>query len=265
MDVATAFAERYVDADGFHIRYMEAGSGQPLVALHGAGGLNLSRAHELLAERYHVIAIEVPGFGWSPANERSESYPDLAATIVRATRKLGLDRFNLWGVSFGGRLALWVAVAAPDLLQALVLEAPAAIVPEGSLPRDGVSPEELRRRLFAHPDRQPPMPPRDPGVVAKQRALLQRLRTPSRAETEAELARLNVPTLVVFGTRDALIPPEMGRLYRDKMPNCHFVLVYDAGHEVGAERPEAFTSLVSDFLERREAFIVSERSSLLYP
>jgi pimeloyl-ACP methyl ester carboxylesterase len=49
------------------------------------------------------------------------------------------------------------------------------------------------------------------------------------------------------------------------MPNCHYVLVYDAGHEVAADRPDAFVSLVSDFLERREAFIVNEKSSLLHP
>jgi hypothetical protein len=49
------------------------------------------------------------------------------------------------------------------------------------------------------------------------------------------------------------------------MPNCHYVLVYDAGHEVGADRPEAFASLVSDFLVRREAFIVNQRSSLINP
>ena len=90
-------------------------------------------------------------------------------------------------------------------------------------------------------------------------------RRPSRAETKAALTGLTVPTLVVFGTQDALVPPAMGRVYREKMPNCNYVLVYDAGHEVGADRPEAFSSLVGDFLERREAFIVNARSSLLNP
>ena len=57
----------------------------------------------------------------------------------------------------------------------------------------------------------------------------------------------------------------LGRIYRDKMPHCQFVLLYDAGHEAAADRPEAFTSLVRDFLERREAFIVTTRSALLHP
>ena len=70
------------------------------------------------------------------------------------------------------------------------------------------------------------------------RALMGRLPRPSRADTEAKLAELQVPTLVVFGTQDAVVPAEMGRVYREKMPNCNYVLVYDAGHEVGAERPK---------------------------
>ena len=72
------FVERFVDADGFRIRYLEAGSGPVLVCLHGAGGLRLSRGHDLLAEQYRVILFEVPGFGQSTANTRSESSAELA-------------------------------------------------------------------------------------------------------------------------------------------------------------------------------------------
>ena len=70
---------------------------------------------------------------------------------------------------------------------------------------------------------------------------------------------------MLFGTRDQMIPPEMGRIYREIMPNCHFVLVYDAAHAIGADRPEAFASVVSDFLERHEQFIVTRTSALVNP
>jgi len=260
------FVERAIEADGFQIRYLEAGQGEPLVWLHGGGGLHLSRAHDLLAEQFRVLAFEVPGFGTSPANGRSASYPALAATLAEAARQLDLERIHLWGTSFGGRLAVWLAAGAPSLLETLVLEAPGAIVPDHDWPPPAASsPAELRQRLYAHPERQPDRPPADPAVVDKQRALMARLPNPSRAETEQALERIEVPTLVVFGTRDRVIPPTMGRVYREKMPNCHYVLVYDAGHEVGADRPQAFASLVSDFLVRREAFIVNQRSSLINP
>src|SRR5947209_20270309 len=105
----TAFREGHVDADGFRIRYLEAGDGVPLVHLHGAGGLRLTPAHELLARRFRVVAFEMPGFGNSPVNTRTETMPELASTMSRAIDRLGLDTFNLRGPSFGGRTDLALA------------------------------------------------------------------------------------------------------------------------------------------------------------
>lgn len=260
------FTEGYIEADGFRIRYREAGQGEPLVSLHGAGGMKLYRSHELLAAQYRVIVFEVPGFGQSPANERSQSMPELADTMAQAVANLGIERFNLMGNSFGGKLALWLAVQQPERMQALILVAPAAIRPEGGLPPAALSPEELMARLYAHPERQAPLPPLDPAIRAKQQALVRRVMGPARDEAlESRLPGLNVPVLVLFGTMDRMIPPEMGRLYCERLPNCHLILVYDAGHEVDADRPEAFVSVVSDFIQRHEGFLVSRQSSLIHP
>jgi pimeloyl-ACP methyl ester carboxylesterase len=261
-----AFVDRYVEADGFRVRYQEAGDGPPLVSLHGAGGPYLTEGHDLLAREFRVIAIEAPGFGESAPNERSGSVQDLALTVGRAVRALGLDRYNLWGTSFGGRLALWLAIQSPEGIDALVLEAPAAILPPGP-PHRPPSPEELKRRLFAYPERVRAFPPglTDPEIRAKQGALLRRLSAPTREETEARLGEVAIPTLVVFGTRDAQIPAEMGRVYREQMPRCQYVLVYDAGHEVSVDRPEAFSTLAGDFLRRHEVSMVNQRSSQLLP
>jgi pimeloyl-ACP methyl ester carboxylesterase len=260
------FNEGYIEADGFRIRYKEAGQGEPLVSLHGAGGMRIYRSHALLAEQYRVIVFEVPGFGQSPANERSQSMPELALTMAQAVTNLGLERFNLMGNSFGGKLALWLAVQQPERIQALVLVAPAAIRPEGGLPPQALSPEERRARLYAHPERQAPAPPPDPAIMAKQQILVRRVMGPVRDESlESRMPGLNVPVLVLFGTMDRMIPPEMGRLYCEKLPNCHLILVYDAGHEVDADRPEAFVSVVSDFLQRHEGFLVNRQSGLIHP
>ncbi len=257
------FTEKFVDADGFHIRYKEAGSGEPVVVLHGAGGLRQSRSHELLAESYRVILFEVPGFGESPVNDRSSSIQELALTMGKAAAALGLDRYNLLGTSFGGRLALWLAVQRPEAPRSLVLVSPAAIRPEGATRRPA---DERQGLLYAHPERQPATLRPAPEIIAKQEALVNRLSGPPRdPELEARMAELKVPVLVLFGTLDRVIPPEMGRFYREKLPNCHFVLVYDAGHALDADRPEAFAALVGDFLTRREAFIVPQHSGLIHP
>ena len=121
-------------------------------------------------------------------------------------------------------------------------------------------------RMYAHPERQPAMPPLAPEVAAKQQALVNRLMGPPRdEELESLFPSLTMPVLVLFGTRDGVIPPDMGRFYREKLPNCHFMLVYDAAHALDADRPEAFASVVGDFLARRESFIVNTSSALINP
>src|SRR4051794_41841348 len=107
--LAVAFEERYVEADGFRIRYLEAGQGEPLVWMHGAGGLRRSRAQDLLAAHYRVILFEVPGFGQSPVNERSTGIPDVARTMARAADALDLGQYNLLGHSLRGRVAIRAA------------------------------------------------------------------------------------------------------------------------------------------------------------
>jgi pimeloyl-ACP methyl ester carboxylesterase len=259
-----AFREGVVEADGFSIRFMEAGEGAPLVHLHGAGGLRLTRGHDLLCRQFRVIAFEMPGFGRSPENTRTRSMPELAVTMARAVDRLGLDTFNLMGTSFGGKAALWLAVQQPQRVAALVLEAPAAIRPQGGGPPSG-SPEEMARRLYAHPERVA-LPPPDPEIQQKQRQLVMRLFGPERdADLETRMQSLATPTLVLFGTEDRVIPPEFGRLYKELMPNAHLVFVYDAGHAIAAERPEAFTEIVGDFLERHEAFVISRTPTVIHP
>jgi pimeloyl-ACP methyl ester carboxylesterase len=263
--VPEGFREGFIEADGFRIRYMEAGNGPALVHLHGAGGLRLSPAHDLLAKQFRVVAFEMPGFGASAENTKTQSMPELAATMAAAVDKLGLGQYNLMGTSFGSKTALWMALQQPERVIGLVLESPAAIRSEGAGPPPA-SPEALARLLYAYPERQPPAPPADPAVIAKQQKLVGRLRGPSRdRDLEAQLPHLKAPTLVVFGTRDAMIPPEMGRFYKELIPNCHLVLVYDAGHALDAERPEAFVEVVADFLERHEAFVVSRTETVIHP
>jgi pimeloyl-ACP methyl ester carboxylesterase len=260
-----AFREGYVEADGFRIRYMEAGEGSTVVHLHGAGGLRLTRGHDLLSRQFRIIVFEMPGFGTSPENNRTRDVPELAATMAKAIAALGLDQFNLMGTSFGGRTALWLAAQQPEQVRSLVLEAPAAIRPAGSQPPAG-SPEEMARRLYAHPERVSPMPMPDPAVREQQARLVARLRGPDRdPELEARLQRLAVPTLVLFGTVDRVIPPDMGHFYKELMPNCNLVFVYDAGHAISADRPEAFAEVVADFIERREAFVISRTETVIHP
>jgi pimeloyl-ACP methyl ester carboxylesterase len=259
-----SFRESFVAADGFRIRFIEVGEGPPLVHLHGAGGLHLTPAHDLLSRGRRVIAFEMPGFGDSAENTRSATMADLASIMAAAVRAMGIETFDLMGSSFGGKVALWLAALHTERVRALVLEGPAAIRPAGMKPPSGTA-AEMAQRLFAHPERDP-MPELDAAVALKQRALVGRLRGPDRDQAlEDRMRGLSTPVLVLFGTLDHVIPSEMGRLYKALLPNCHLVFVYDAGHLIAAERPEAFAEVVGDFLERREAFVISRRETMIHP
>jgi pimeloyl-ACP methyl ester carboxylesterase len=259
-----AFAEHHVDADGFRIRYLEAGAGAPLVWFHGGGGLQLNKLHDLLAAKHRVIAFEVPGFGASPVNERTQSMAELAGTMAAAVAALGIDKYRVIGISFGGKLALWTALLHPDRVEAAVLLAPAAIRPPNTRPP--MDPMQLRALMFAHPERLPPMPPPDPAQMKQSLGFAIRIIGPDRdADMEARMTDCKVPVLVLLGTEDRLIPPAMGRLYREKLADAHVVMVYDAAHAVDFERPEACFAVIDDFLARQDKFLVNAGNGVIYP
>jgi pimeloyl-ACP methyl ester carboxylesterase len=263
----TAFAERKVEADGFTIRYLEggkrSGAADPLVCLHGGGGLRLSPMHDILARTHRIIAFETPGFGTSPTNERSCDMAELAVSLCAAVAALGVTSYNLMGTSFGGKLATHMALQEGEKLQSLILLSPAVFRPAERPPM--ATPEERRTVMHAHPERFP-LAPGNPAVESKHEALVRRLIGPPRdAALEAKLSGLSVPTLVVFGTEDRLTPPEMARFYRKHYGNAHLMLIYDAAHLVDLDRPEAVAEVVGDFLARKERFLVSEQSGVIHP
>jgi len=264
---APSFAERKVEADGFSIRYLEAGTqangDAPIICVHGAGGLRLSPMHALLARTHRVIALEIPGFGTSPANERSRDMAELAGTLCAAVAALGINAYNLMGTSFGGKLSTFMALQDGEKLQSLILLSPAVFRPAERPPMG--TPEERRKVMHAHPERFP-IAAGNPEVDSKQEILVRRLIGPPRDPAlEEKLPNLSVPTLVVFGTEDRLTPPEMARFYRQNYGNAHLVLIYDAAHLVDLDRPEAVAEVVGDFVARKERFLVSEQSGVIHP
>ena len=239
------FREDHVEADGFGVRVVEKGSGEPLVFFHTARGIRLTPAHARLAETRRVIALEAPGFGRSPVNTRTRDLPELARTMLAAASALSLRRFDLMGHSFGAKLALWATIQAPEAVRALVLVAPSAIRPED----------------WALPAVQEDV---DPEIGTKQAALFNRLIGPPVDEAlEGRMGEIAAPALALFGTRDELIPTTLARRYRQLMPKANVMFVYDAGHAITEDRPEAAASVIEDFLTEPEGFLVNRQSGLL--
>jgi pimeloyl-ACP methyl ester carboxylesterase len=261
--VTLTFREDHLEADGFRIKYLEAGQGSPVVILEGITW-GISKLHDALAQRYRVAVLELPGFGSSPANTRSSSVRDLAWTSVRAAAKIVPEKYTLIGTSVAANVALWHTLLAPDRVEALVLISPTALRPLGN---PAVSdPAEQAKLLLAHPENSPALPHIAPDIAAKEREFTRRLGGDAHdAEAESRLGEIQCSTLVVFGSQDQMVAGQAASIYRRDIPNCNVSIVYDAGHLILAERPEALISTVADFVERRETFIVSRRSRVINP
>ena len=261
------FAEHSVSADGFTIRYFEAGLGEPLIVLHGAGGPRFTVALDLLAARRRVILIEMPGWGDEP-NTRTETLLDLAETVAAAVAAIGVERYQLLGTSLGGAVAVRLALAHPERLISLVLEGPATFRVGATPPGPDVPPEQFVRAFRVHPERVPTPEPPDPAAMARYWPLVDRIlaSTPDYdEEVAALLPQCQVRTLVMFGDQDGVIPPANGRIFRRLMPNCSYQILYQAAHDIQGDRAEAFADLVGDFLDRGLLFLLPTASTLINP
>ena len=124
--LTAAFNENYIEADGFNIRYWESNPPQPLgtIIMLEAMTLGLTRLRDTLGQTYRVIAMELPGFGNSSANDRSQSVRGLARTMAQATTALAPSTYTLIGTSFGANVALWQTLLSPDSVEGTGVDRP---------------------------------------------------------------------------------------------------------------------------------------------
>ncbi len=258
---------KQVTAEGFDVRYWEAGpadAAETVVYLHPAGGPWWRPAHDELAATYRVVQYEQPGFGEAPNDHTSTmgEHAELMAAVIAAT---GIDRYHLMGTSFGGAVALHLALAHPDRVASLVLDAPAAFRDGARAPWE-LTPDEVVAAFRTHPEREPKLELPPPEVMARIGPFVQRLvGTVDEAALTEAMAASPVRTLVLFGTEDGIIPAHNGQTYRRHLANSVLLYVYDAGHDIMADRPEAFTDAVGDFLQRGMAFLVPEQDTMINP
>ena len=237
---------------GPEFRFREAGGGDPVVLLDG-WPWRFPALEEALAQTYRVFELEIPEVSTGPS--ATDGAADIAAQIHRTVASQVGGPYTLIGTSVGATVALRLALLDTAGVQALVLVSPLTLMP---------TPESLAGNSvpFARPG-QVEFPPPDPDREESALALIGSASHDD--DLEARLGEIICPTLAVFGQEDRLVAAEAPRIYREKIPNCNISFVYDAGHVIAAERPEALTSLVADFIQRRETFIVEEASSVINP
>src|SRR5262245_61838512 len=143
--------ESFHTIDGCKIRMMRAGTGTPLLFLHGMRGASAWRPFmQKLAARFDVIVPEHPGFGGSDTPDWLDTVGDVAYFYLDLIKALQLPKLHLVGASLGGWIAAEMAVRSCHDLKSLVLTAPAGIHVKGVSKGDIFmwSPEESIRKLF---------------------------------------------------------------------------------------------------------------------
>jgi pimeloyl-ACP methyl ester carboxylesterase len=249
---------------GACVRVLESGSGAPLVFLHGAGGLFPDNPFlDRLAERYHVYAPELPGYGESTGEQLLDDMLDFALHGWDVVTALGLTRPHLVGHSMGGMIAAEMACIAPNDLSKLVLVNAAGLwIPEHPIADlFALLPFEFATLLFHDPVAGAAMLTggldfsnleaiRDFYIGNAQRmgvAGKMLFPIPNRGLAK-RLYRLTADTALIWGKSDTLIPTVYAEKWKSLIPRAQLVLIEEAGHMVPYEQPAAFVAAVSKFL-----------------
>ena len=253
-----AFEEvsRTVAARGQQARLVELGSGEPVVVLHGWGGRVESMAPVIhcLAESRRVLALDLPGFGESPAPAGAWGTADYAWFVRDVLAGAGVERADFVGHSFGAKTSLYLAATTP-VVRRLVLAGSSGLRAAPSFKarvKRGVSRAGRTAKRLGPPGR------------ALSAAIYRRIASedyrnagPLRPtfvkvvnEDLAELLpEIGAPTLLVWGTEDDAVPVAHARTMEQRIPDAGLVLFEGAGHFAYLDEPDRFCRIVRHFLQ----------------
>lgn len=247
----------------FETEVFEAGSGEPLLFLHGVANIQpgdpfLTR----LAEQYRVIAPRLPGFGESRGTERLLDLHDLLYYELDFLDEMGLRGLPVVGHSLGAMIAAELAAVQPDRFSSLVLIAPFGLWNPEYPVADffAMSPTQLAEATYHDP--QSPVaqaaarPPEDnEAYIAFMLDRAKSLATsakylwpiPNRGLSK-RLHRVSAPTLLVWGESDRIVLPRYADDFRAVLPNATVEVIPEAGHLPQVEQPDRLAQTVLQFV-----------------
>lgn len=273
---------RTVIVHGHELSYLDSGSGPAVLFIHGLTGSHRHWAHlvSALDTDYRIVAPDLFGHGASAKLMGDYSLGAHAATMRDLLDRLGIDRVTLVGHSFGGGIAIQFCYLFPERVERLVLVASgglgrsvspllrAATVPGAEWLLRVIASGWVRGRAEAaggtlarlgwRPSLEVTEVWRGFSSLADadiRRAFLATTRTVIDPSGQTVFARdtwpmaIEIPTLVVWGTRDKMIPPWHATMAHTAIPGSRVELFEDAGHFPHLDEPERFAELLSDFMK----------------
>jgi 3-oxoadipate enol-lactonase len=254
-----------IDTGAVELFVQQAGVGDPLILIHGLGMSSALWINQMPAfsRRFHTVAVDLRGFGRSSRPDRPGDYAidTLAEDIAALIDRLGLEGCHVLGTSMGGFIGQALALAHPDLCRSLILCHTA--------PRMSIPPDVLALRVEALGN----MPLEEYAEIVVEQACStnasQELRAwvaaliarnDKRAYTQVmteglrdfdvstDLGEIRIPTLVITGEHDKVLPREGGHELARLIPGAMLVEIGGVGHLGYAERPAEFNEAVLSFL-----------------
>lgn len=263
--------------DGAQMHYAMAGSGPPLVLLHGLLGGSFCWRFNIpaLASSRTVFALDLPGMGLSDGPRNHDC--GIAAQVERVhqfIKSAGLETVDIVASSWGGAVALLLA-ASNTAIRSLVLAAPVnpwsefglerirfcssrfgSLLVRCALPFSGRFHHIGLERMYGDTTRI------RPGTLEGYSALLQRRGRASSlvnimrhweqdmAKLRQAIPRVQTPTILIWGSKDGAVDPRSAEHLRESLTHCRLKVLPGVGHLPFEETPEVFNRLVLDFIER---------------
>lgn len=268
--------DKLVSVDGLEIRYREEGpkTGQPLILVHGF--TSSLESWDLLAadlsSDYRVIRLDLPGHGLTGADpEKRYSVEETAVFLQHFLQALNIENPVIIGNSLGGLVAWRLAALAPESVSKLVLISPGGFSINGvtenpvdvplmlkvylkQAPMAGV--KQATQALFADPDKLPEdriSEIRDLMLHGENgEAFIHRLEVFTLPDPSQDLAKVTTPTLLIWGEKDVMVPPEHGNRFKQAMPNARLITYPETGHIPQEEAPKQLALDIRKFLQTEE-------------
>lgn len=259
MTTTQSWTEQHVQVAGTSLQIFRGGQGAPLLVFHGPeGNPGWTPYYDALAQHYLVLAPSHPGFNGSQRPTWLETIGHLAHFYHWFLDEQQLEHVHVLGFSMGGWLAAETALMCTHRLAKLVL-----VDATGIKPREG---EILD--IFLHSSEQlAQLACDDPRAIPQYEEWFGGTATPELTQQNREMAvrlcwkpymynpalpallpRLRLPTLIVWGREDRIVPVNCGDLYQQAIPGSVLKVIERCGHMPQLERPQEFLQTVRDFL-----------------
>ena len=249
------YTEEHYDVNGIDTAVFTAGEGPPLVFFHGAGTVTGFDKLLPLADRFRLVVPHHPGYGASADDASIDSIQDYVLHYLDLFDELGIDELTLAGLSMGGYMAATFAIQQAPRIQRLVLVAPIGMrVPEHPIVDIFSVPDEEILSYLATDmsvfEGHAPMPPTPEFLAERYRESTSTARVFWNRVYDPKLPkwlhRLTMPTLLLWGEHDRLVPVEQAAVWAEHIPNATVKTLPNAGHLLFDETADA-AAAVSEF------------------